>query len=49
MFLISCKLYEHGGHTDVLDDVYIIYFVILMKKISVIWDKHEEILYGYRS
>jgi hypothetical protein len=40
MFLISCKLYEHGGHTNVRDDVYILYFVILMEKISVSFEIH---------
>jgi hypothetical protein len=32
MFLISCKLCEHGSHTDVRDDVYILYSVIVMEK-----------------
>ena len=32
MFLISCKLFEHGGHTNVWDGVYVLYFVILVEK-----------------
>jgi hypothetical protein len=40
MFLIYCKLYEHGSHTTIRDDVYILYFVILMEKISVSFEIH---------
>jgi len=40
MFLIYFKLYEHGSHTNVRDDVYILYFVILMEKISVSFEIH---------